>query len=302
MDFLTFKQRQSYPLELKIKKTIQSIREWYNGNDGNVYVSFSGGKDSCVLLHIVRSVYPNIKAIFINTGLEYPEIVKFVNTFENITILHPKKTFKDVIDEYGYPIISKNIASYIDEYRNSKSEKLKNIRLNGNINKVGKISEKWKFLINAPFKISGKCCEYLKKKPAKDYERKTGFSPFLGTLACESNLRQQKYLEHGCNAFNCNRPYSMPLGFWTEQDILEYIYIYKIEYCKELYGDIIMENKEYKLTGMNRTGCMFCMFGIDKDYNRFEKFKDKHPRIYNYCINTLKVNEIIDYIKKGINK
>lgn len=68
-----------------------------------MYVSFSGGKDSTVLLDLVRSEYPNVKAVFVDTGLEYPEIRSFVKTFDNVEILKPKKNFKQVIQEYGYP-------------------------------------------------------------------------------------------------------------------------------------------------------------------------------------------------------
>lgn len=94
---------QSLPLEVKVAKTKQRIREWVThfGKDG-VYVSFSGGKDSTVLLHLVRELYPDIEAVFINTGLEYPEIQKFVKTFDNVTILRPKMRFDEVIKKYGY--------------------------------------------------------------------------------------------------------------------------------------------------------------------------------------------------------
>lgn len=69
------KIRQALPLEVKINMTKIRLREWVNyyGLDG-VYISFSGGKDSTVLLHIARSIYPDIKACFVDTGLEYPEI------------------------------------------------------------------------------------------------------------------------------------------------------------------------------------------------------------------------------------
>ena len=107
---------QHLPLEVKVAKTQQRIREWvdFYGKDG-VYVSFSGGKDSTVLLHLVREMYGNDNpAVFVNTGLEYPEIVKFVKTFENVEILKPKMGFVDVITKYGYPIIGKEVAERID--------------------------------------------------------------------------------------------------------------------------------------------------------------------------------------------
>jgi len=98
---------QNLPLELKIAKTKQRIREWYTYFGGEVYVSFSGGKDSTVLLDIVRQDYPDVKAVFVDTVLEYPEIRKFVKKFDNVTWLKPELRFDEVIKKYGYPVISK---------------------------------------------------------------------------------------------------------------------------------------------------------------------------------------------------
>ena len=107
-------QKQALPLNVKIKMTENRITEWVDqfGENG-VYVSFSGGKDSTVLLDIARRLYPNIKAVFVDTGLEYPEIRQFVKTFENVDIVRPKMTFKDVIEKYGYPFFSKEISECI---------------------------------------------------------------------------------------------------------------------------------------------------------------------------------------------
>ena len=83
-------QMQSLPLEAKILMAKRRIQEWYDYWDGGVYVSFSGGKDSTVLLHLVRSMYPDVQAVFVNTGLEYPEIQAFVKQHDNVTILRPQ--------------------------------------------------------------------------------------------------------------------------------------------------------------------------------------------------------------------
>lgn len=165
MDINELRLIQNYPLELKIMKTKQRIREWVSeyGVDG-VYVSFSGGKDSTVLLHIVREVYPNIKALYIDTGLEYPEVKQFVKTWDNVDIIRPKMNFKQVIEKYGYPVISKEQSQYIYQYRNAKSEKTKKTRIEGNKWGRGKISNKWLYMIDAPFKISDQCCNVMKKK------------------------------------------------------------------------------------------------------------------------------------------
>ena len=111
-------QMQSLPLSAKIQMTKRRISEWveYFGEDG-VYVSFSGGKDSTVLLDLVRKSYPDIPAVFVDTGLEYPEIREFVRTFENVVWLKPKMNFRQVIEKYGYPFFSKEISECIAESR-----------------------------------------------------------------------------------------------------------------------------------------------------------------------------------------
>ena len=105
---------QALPLELKIAKTKARIKEWvdFHGVDG-VYISFSGGKDSTVLLHIARSMYPNIKAVFSDTGLELPSIRSFVKTHKNVDWLKPKMTFGEVVKQYGYPLFGKEISHTI---------------------------------------------------------------------------------------------------------------------------------------------------------------------------------------------
>lgn len=112
------KIRQALPLDIKISMTKQRIREWVEhfGVDG-VYVSFSGGKDSTVLLHIARQIYPDIKAVFVDTGLEYPEIREFVKTFDNVDWIKPKMNFKQVIEKYGYPFISKEVSECVQGAR-----------------------------------------------------------------------------------------------------------------------------------------------------------------------------------------
>ena len=111
-------QMQALPLSAKIRMTKYRIRQWIEeyGEDG-VYVSFSGGKDSTVLLHLVREDYPNVPAVFVDTGLEYPEIREFVKSFENVEWLRPKMNFKQVIQKYGYPFFSKETSECIAETR-----------------------------------------------------------------------------------------------------------------------------------------------------------------------------------------
>lgn len=301
MNINELKLMQNYPLELKVEKTKLRIKEWYEHYNGEVYVSFSGGKDSTVLLDIVRSIYPNIEAVFINTGLEYPEIYKFVKTFKSVTILKPEMNFKQVINTYGYPVISKENSQYIYEIRHS-TKKMRQRRLYGDSKGRFKLPNKYHYLIDAPFEISNKCCEVMKKRPVKKFEKETGKVPIIGTMAEESSLRQQSYLQHGCNAFESKRPVSTPLGFWKQQDVLEYIYKNDLKIAS-VYGEVIedknlLDECTYSTTGCERTGCIYCLYGIQCDTtpNRIQRLKKTHTKQYNYCINKLKLGEVLDYI------
>ena len=112
-----FKKMQSWSLERKIQVTQTRIIEWHKHWEGKVYVSFSGGKDSTVLLDLARRIYPDIEAVFVDTGLEYPEIRQFVKTKENVTILKPKIRFDEVIKKYGYPVISKDVSRKVSDVK-----------------------------------------------------------------------------------------------------------------------------------------------------------------------------------------
>ena len=285
-------QRQSLPLDAKILFSKNRIREWYNYYDGDVYVAFSGGKDSTVLLDLVRTIYPDVPAVFCDTGLEYPEIREFVKTINNVVWLKPEKNFKRIIEEDGYPIISKEVALYLRQARTlPKDSKSYILRTTGFCHKqqkksnLGKIPNKYMYLLDAPFKISEKCCDYMKKKPFKKYEKKAKRKPFIGTMASDSRMRQIVYLKHGCNAFDTQTPKSTPLGFWLEEDVWGYIKTKNMDYCK-IYD-----------SGMERTGCMFCMFGMNMEKtNRFDLLKELHPKLYRYCMEELGLNRVLEYL------
>lgn len=359
------KQMQSLPLEAKIQMTQERIKTWYESwtrfeiydkatgktrfatidtrdysaepemkdseyiesvFPGQVCVSFSGGKDSTVLKHIVDQMYDDVPALFVNTGLEYPEIQLFVKEIRSgiysffnsdVEILRPQMRFDEVVKKYGYPVVSKEVARAVRWARSDK-EKSKSFymkRFDGELldkqgNKSAFNMEKWKFLLDSDFLIDSSCCDVMKKKPLKQYQKATGRKPIIGTLANESRLRMKNWFAYGCNAFECKDPTSKPLSFWTEQDVLRYIQKYNVPYCS-VYGDIRVKQNadnvnvldgqmnlidylgcyepedQLETSGCDRTGCIFCMFGchLEKEPNRFQRLKETHPRQYNYCIN-----------------
>lgn len=143
----------------------------------------------------------------------------------------------------------------------------------------------------------------MKKKPIKMYEKQTGNKPIIGTMACESQSRKIAWLHNGCNSFDGKSPKSQPLSFWTEQDVLGYLSINNISYAP-VYGEIIRDTDgKYHTTKCNRTGCVFCGFGchLEKEPNRFQRLKETHPKLWNYCMKPLSegglgMREVLDYI------
>ena len=297
---------QNLPLEIKIAKTKLRIREWVDmyGVSG-VYVSFSGGKDSTVLLHIVREMYPDVEAVFVNTGLEYPEIQQFVKTFDNVTTLRPEMRFDEVIKKYGYPVISKSISRKISDAKKGKEwvkKYLDGTAVRNNGEKSFYNIEKYSPLVSCDFNISDQCCAAMKKKPAKQYAKKTNKNPITAQMTDESTLRTAQWLLKGCNAFDTKNPISNPMSFWTEQDVLRYIKENNIKIAS-VYGDIeyAVEPEQMRLfdideplktSGCDRTGCIFCGFGchLEKE-SRFLKLKETHPKQYAYCIGGGEFNE-----------
>jgi len=291
---------QSWALERKIQVTQAKILEWYYHYGGKVSISFSGGKDSTVLLDLARRAFPDIPAAFVDTQLEYPEIRTFVRTMPNVEWLKPEMSFKKVIEQYGYPVVSKDVSKRVYYARCGSAwavNNLQGLNSDGTLSKFNQRYVKWAYLADAPFLISDHCCAVMKKKPLNAYTKTTGNMPIIGTMASESMNRKMAYLKNGCNGFDKKYPSSQPMSFWLEQDVLRYLKLTGIPYCP-IYGDITEEKGKPRTTGAERTGCMFCMFGVQRDKlpNRFQRMERTHPKLHDYCINKLGCGSVLDYL------
>lgn len=313
------KELMGLDTEYKEIITFGKIEEWYTAWGGHCYVSFSGGKDSTVLAYLVAKwlssfrtpPYP-LTLMFVNTGLEYPEIQRFVSEYADwlrkkfprieveLVRIRPKMNIRQVITKYGYPVVSKEVAGTVAETRKNpdcvRSKKLRGELLDKNGEKSLYNCENWAFLLDAPFLISDRCCKVMKKAPLKKAGRELGSQPVIATMAKESGLRMTHWLKTGCNAFEGKRPISKPMSFWTEQDVLRYIVANGIP-ISSVYGEIVASDGEndydatlcdapLRCTGCQRSGCMFCAFGahLEKGENRFERMKRTHPKHYAFCI------------------
>ena len=314
---------RALPLQAKVQMTINRIRAFYNEKD--CYLSFSGGKDSTVLLHIIRTRLPtyDIPAVFNNVSTQYRELKDFVRWYEpTAVILYPEKNFVDVCRDEGFPLVSKEVSGVVSAAKKhmqnnlhvtlaeleSNPEKWAEILRSGEIkganvavaqmmgwvtkdnviatglcrdNRSYYTHTKYKWLLEAPFDLSPRCCDIMKKAPLDKYTKETGRYPITGELAEESNFRLVNWMSHGCNMFG-NKPKSAPLSFWTEQDILEYLYINDVPIAK-CYGKIIKdEDGKYKTTLCDRTGCITCGFGCyQKGDMHYLRLKEDFPEIYN---------------------
>lgn len=298
------KRFQSESLDDKIQRSFAKISEWYVRWGNEVYVSFSGGKDSTVLADLCarwcKAIGATLYLVFVDTGLEYPEIRQHVKFFAEwlrnkygidvqLEIIRPEKRFDEVVKEHGYPIISKQVANLIDGARKNIENGNYSLRLRllgvkseeyGGLYDSGEYDYeksadgskyervKYRPLLDVDFRVSDMCCDVMKKSPAHEYTERTGRKPILATMAVESMFRESEWLKNGCNAFDGKYPNSKPMSFWTEQDVLQYVMWNKIPLAS-VYGDIIFEQdpdqmriEEFGLTegGADR----LCTTGCDR--------------------------------------
>lgn len=312
-----FRLKQSLPYEAKIVHARQRALEFYNTVE-NCHVSV-GGLDSITLLLFLRSIGINIPAI--SVSIIEDKSIQEIHKKLGVTALKPLKSKVEVIKEFGYPVISKEKANKIETLQNP-TEKNKTVRhaiMTGETGKQGgykksskmKLPKKWLSLFGglenenegtdyskAPFKVSAKCCYYLKEKPCDDWAKKHKSYPYLGLMASEGGRREQALAINGCNYYGKTVTRSAPFAIFTRQDLLRLAVELKAP-VPEIYGEITEdENGMLRTTKAQRTGCSMCGFGIhmEKRPHRFDLLKEENEKEWRFWMYDMGWGNVLNYI------
>lgn len=321
---------QALPYEIKVRKAKQRVREFIQGCDQlgfNTHVSV-GGLDSITLLCLIRSMNIDIPAISVST-LEDKSIIR-VHKELGVTMLKPLKAKHEILQEEGFPVISKKIATKImalqDPTENNAT--IRHAIITGECGEKGhfatnsamQLPKRWLELFGGyenenegtnyqvpPFKVSSKCCEIMKEKPCDIWAKENNSKPFLGLMASEGGRRQEALEEHGCNYFGKTTIRSAPFAPFLRNDLLQLALDLNVP-VPEIYGKIVQDpNGNLRTTGAQRTGCEMCGFGIhmEKRPHRFDKLYDRNPKAWDYWMNRCCTDEngnkygwglVLDYI------
>lgn len=333
-DFLV---KQEMPYEFKKTYAYKRAWEFYdeiNKMEHNCHVSV-GGLDSITLFLFLKSIGIHVPAISVS-GLEDISIQKIHKELGVIRLkpaLRKDGTYwtkAKIIQDFGFPVLSKLIASQIEVLQNptERNTAYRHSILTGEI-KVNmgyrksniKMSQKWLELFGGyenenenvnykipPFKVSSKCCRYLKEKPCEDWAKANNSHPYLGLMASEGGRRQKSLMLHGCNYFGKTTIRSAPFAIFSRQDLLQLALELEVP-IPEIYGEI-KKDKYGNLytTKAQRTGCGMCGFGIhlEKRPHRFDQLKEENPKAWEYwmyhCVKDEETGEeygwgrVLDYI------
>lgn len=301
------KQAQSYDFKLLYAET--RAREFYEHPDiaGNAYVAV-GGLDSITLLMFLRSIGIDVPAVSVSV-LEDKSIQE-VHKQLGVIALKPAKSKVEVIREFGWPVLSKEIANKIGllQHPSEKNKTVRHAIITGETGAYGgfqkhsrmKLSQKWldKFggyenenegvnYATPDFLVSDKCCYYLKEKPCDDYRRETGRFPYMGLMACEGGRRAKTLMLNGCNYVSPTTKRSCPFAIFTRQDLLQLALDLHVP-VPEIYGDIVRDpDGTLRTTKAQRTGCSMCGFGIHMENrpHRFDLLYERNPKEWEMWMN-----------------
>lgn len=316
-----FRQKQSLPYAQKVilaRKRAEEFEAECSTRGLNTHVSV-GGLDSITLLLFLRSIGIDVPAISVSI-LEDKSIQK-VHRQIGVEIVKPIKTKAEVLREFGFPVLSKEISGKIALLQNptEKNATVRHAILTGETGEYGgfrtdtrmKLAHKWleKFggadeegaalgYAAAPFKVSDRCCYYLKEKPCDDWAKEHNSVPYLGLMASEGGRRQKSLMMHGCNYFGESTIRSAPFAIFSRDDLLQLALDLHVP-VPEIYGEIVRDRHGHlNTTGAKRTGCSMCGFGIhlEKRPHRFDRLRETNRKEWEFYMYTMGWGEVLDYI------
>lgn len=253
-------------------------------------VAFSAGKDSTVLLHLIRRQRPDIDVIWGNTTIEFPECIQFAKYLSqewhlNFHEVRPEVSFWRIVEEYGWPLMGKTFGVGGVAHKSSRKKFFDELAARGNLTK--------QYAIQAEVPVSSACCTFLKERPSAKKQKELGVDcVFLGILAGESRQRMFNFLTFGeyYKPKTKNQPQKChPLAIWTDSDIWTYIRQEGVPYAK-LYDMGFYDDMGNKICH-KRNGCMFCGMDIKYKDNHLAIMRRTHPQIWQFLMH-----------KKGLGK
>jgi hypothetical protein len=316
-----FMQKQSLPYEAKVIHAQLRAREFYDHMDANVYCSV-GGLDSITLLLFLRKyVSKDIPGVSVSS-LEDRSIQRIHRQLDNMILLKPYKSKVQVIKEFGYPVISKMKARKIEHIQKPDNPKQTYIHalFTGDMGEQGKfkhskeikLPDKWLKLFGglynshrpdlscqiAPFKVSDRCCHWMKEKPINDFAKKNNLVPYMGLMASEGGQRRLGLRKNGCNYYGKTVTRSCPFAIFNRQDLLQLALDLNVP-VPAIYGEIVRdEDGTLRTTKAQRTGCTMCGFGIhiEKRPHRFDRLRETNYKEWYFWMYTMGWGEVLDYI------
>lgn len=311
-------------LPYDVKKNIATSRivEWYRtagDYQKTVHVSV-GGLDSITLLALVRETLgEDIPGVSVS-ALE-DKSVRAVHRQMGVIAVKPEKNMKQVIDEYGYPVISKAVSAKLSRLQvPGDTSPIIKAYMTGDEGAWGgfkhnekfKLPDKWIKLFGglykefrpdldcqiAPFKVSDQCCYWMKEYPMQKYSEEHNSWPYLGLMQSEGGRRVYSLRMHGCNYVGKDTARSCPFNFFTHSEVLRLALELKVP-IPTIYGHIIQtKNGEYATTGAKRTGCVMCGYGIhlDKRPHKFDRLYDRNPVEWENWMYKMGWGAVLDYI------
>jgi len=316
-----FEQKQSLPYEAKLNHAIFKAQEFYNHLQGDVCCSV-GGLDSITLLFFLRRfVSKSIPGVSVS-ALEDKSIQRVHRQLDNMIFLKPYKSKVQVIREFGFPVISKMKARKIEHLQKPNNPKLTYVHalMTGDMGAQGKfqhsdkikLPDKWLKLFGglyndhrpdlecktAPFKVSDRCCYWMKEKPADDFAKQNGLSPYLGLMAAEGGQRELGLIKNGCNYYGKTVTRSCPFAIFSKTDLLQ-LALYLEVPVPEIYGEIVeLPDGTLDTTRAKRTGCTMCGFGIhiEKRPHRFDRLREDNPKEWQFWMYKMGWGQVLDYI------